>query len=524
MSPVLCFLLAAIPSADTVLVCPQPFQSAMQPWIEYRQGQGHIIEIVDTSQSAEQIRTAIRNVAKAGKLQAIVLVGDVAAAKDIPDQASIRLPTHLAKAKINIHWGSESHIATDNWYADLDDDQIPDVAIGRLTADNVDDVKTMVEKVISYERAGVAPWCRRLNFVAGVGGFGALADSILEMSTKTFLTSGIPASYSTTMTYGSWRSPYCPDPKRFHDVTMSRLNEGCLFWIYVGHGQKWYLDRIRVPGSNYHIMDIRDANAMNCQHGSPIAIFLACYTGAFDAQYDCLAEEMLRRPKGPIAVFSGSRVTMPYAMAVMGDGLMTEYFQNKRPTLGETILHAKRRMIDVKEKNSNRQMLDAIAATISPARDHLDEERKEHLLLFNLLGDPLLRLPHPESLDLKSEFNVSAGQSVKISGQSPLAGSMNVELVVRRDRLRQPAPTRTKYDPTPDNLESYQQVYKAANDHRLATLQVPVQPGPFEFELQIPVDARSLCHVRALVQGKQNTMALGACDIFVRRAKPTAAE
>lgn len=41
------------------------------------------------------------------------------------------VPTHLAKAQVNIVFGSEP-IATDNWYADFDDDGVPEAAVGRL--------------------------------------------------------------------------------------------------------------------------------------------------------------------------------------------------------------------------------------------------------------------------------------------------------------------------------------------------------------------------------------------------------
>ncbi len=165
-------------------------------------------------------------------------------------------------------------------------------------------------------------WRQRVNFVAGIGGFGRLLDPIVEMATKKFLTDGIPPEYHTSMTYGNWRSPFCPNPYQFHQEAVNRFNEGCLFWVYIGHGYPYQLDRVRVPGQTHHIFNVTDTPKLENQNGLPIAIFLACYTGAYDQPYDCLAEEMLRAPGGPVAVLAGSRVTMPYAMAVMGSELM----------------------------------------------------------------------------------------------------------------------------------------------------------------------------------------------------------
>ncbi|MFT5524671.1 MAG: hypothetical protein ACI9HK_002633 [Pirellulaceae bacterium] len=523
MSELLLLLLSSLAAepADTVVVCAPSFQPAMSLWLEHRRSQGHRIQIVPNNQSAEEIRKVIRGVAAAGKLKAILLVGDVPSAQ--PNEAATQtatIPTHYAQAKINIHWGSEPQIASDNWYADLDDDQVPEVAIGRLTADTPEDVKAMTSKIIDYEKNGQGDWCRRVNFIAGVGGFGALADSVLEMSTKSFLTSGIPSPYATTMTYGSWRSPYCPDPRQFHQASIDRFNEGCLFWVYIGHGQKWYLDRVQVPGGSYHIMDVRDVKLLQCKQGSPIAVFLACYTGAYDAPQDCLAERMLRQPGGPVAVLSGSRVTMPYAMAVMGEGLLTEYFKNRQLTLGDAILATKRKMMTPDENNENRRMMDAIAATISPVRDKLDLERKEHLSLFNLLGDPLLRLPHPAEVKLETEFNTVAGDNIQIKGESPLDGLMTIELVVRRDRTRQRAPARPKYVSAAETLAGYMDTYEKANDPRWTAIQLQVKKGPFQCQLTIPDGARSLCHVRAIVQTTDRQLGLGACDVFVKRRKP----
>ena len=55
----------------------------------------------------------------------MLIVGDAAAdAKAGGPQLCI--PTHLAEAKVNVVFGSEPQIATDNWYVDFDDDGVPD--------------------------------------------------------------------------------------------------------------------------------------------------------------------------------------------------------------------------------------------------------------------------------------------------------------------------------------------------------------------------------------------------------------
>lgn len=297
------------PAPDVVVVSPAEFDAALAPWVEHRTAQGRRIALVESTGSAEDVRARIRNVWKVTRADEavptrfIVLVGDAdpRAAAD-PAVARRCVPTHHAVAKVNIKWGSEPVLASDSWYADLDDDGKPDAAIGRLTCNTGEELSRIVKKIIAYEKsADMGLWRRRVNLVAGVGGFGAFADSMIESAAKSVITSGVPAAYDTTMTYGSWQSPYCPPPAQFRDVTLSRLNEGSLFWVYIGHGQRRWLDTIQTPISRHPVLSYQDVPRMKSAGGSPIALFLACYTGAFDGAEDCIAEDMLRTEGAPVA-------------------------------------------------------------------------------------------------------------------------------------------------------------------------------------------------------------------------------
>src|SRR6185369_9903638 len=237
-----CFLIPSVnpPNlpADAVIVAPREFLPALNPLIEYRQKQGRRFAYVPTSVRTDEIRTAIRNIARGGELKYVLIVGDAEpTARMNPTVAARCVPTQLIPATINVKFGSEPQIASDNWYADLDDDNLPDVAIGRIPADSPAELSRIVGKILAYERNNdFGPWRQRVNFIAGVGGFSPLLDTFLEKATSKLLTSGIPAAYDTRMTYGSWRSPFCPDPRLFHATAVERHNEGCLFWIYIGHG------------------------------------------------------------------------------------------------------------------------------------------------------------------------------------------------------------------------------------------------------------------------------------------------
>jgi hypothetical protein len=231
---------------------------------------------------------------------------------------------------------------------------------------------------------------------------------------------------------------------------------------------------------------------------------LACYTAAFDQPQDCLAEQLLKADGGPVAVYGGSRVTMPYAMGVMGTAMMHEYFQEHRPTLGETILAAKRKtMARIDDPDNpvglNRMLLDGVAAMMSPNKQELEAERREHLHIFHLLGDPMLTLVHPQQAELTASNEAQAGQRVRVTGKSPVAGKGVLELVCRRDCQKSDLPIRDRYDPTDKALAGYQPVYEQTLDRCWARWAVELPAGEFATEIVVPANTRGPCHLRLAV-------------------------
>ena len=514
----------AIPP-DTVVVCPRDFLTALEPWIDHRRSQGHHLAIVSNFTSPSDIRSAIGAAAGGGRLTHVVLVGDARPHDERGSSARRHyVPTFRTPARVNIQWGSEPDIATDHWYAELDGDGIADLAIGRLPADTAVELSIIVNKILAYEKSrDLGSWNRQINLVAGLGGFDWLTDVTLGWTCKKLITDGIPPTYKTTMTYASWRSPYCPGLPDFHTHTLQRLNEGCLLWVYMGHGQRTALDRIQTPDGDYKILDANDTSQLCCAAEAPIAVFLSCYTAAYDHTEDCLAEKMLKARGGPVAAVGATRVAMPYGMAVLATSLLEEFFHHQRPTLGEVLLHAKQQLANDKTKNRSRQFVDSVAATLSPHPRTLAAERIEHMYLFHLIGDPLLRLRYPRTIQVSASRNIEAGNVLTVTGKSPVNGIATVELVCRRDRLTFTPTVRTRLDTSDAARVTMNDTYQRANNHRWSSRSVATQEGNFRVALAVPAEAKGACHVRVYVEGKHEC-AVGATDVYIRRAsdEPTA--
>ncbi len=508
-------LLPAVPTApaDTLVVCPPAFQAALQPWLELRRAQGHTIELLPPPATSGDLERQIRARATAF-LRHVVLVGDVntAAAPATP-----AVPTCWRPARVIKDFGSEAEIASDLPLADFDGDGSPEVAIGRLSVSGVGELERLVNKIVRYEQtADFGAWRRRIDIVAGTGGFGALTDTVLEVTTRKLVVDGIPQAYHTNFTYGSWTSPYCPDPRQLRQTAQRGLGEGCLFWAYLGHGHRKHVDRPRLLGRPWPLLESGDAARLRPPAGTPIALLLSCYAGAYDSDEPCLAEELLRAEGGPVAVLCGSRVTMPYGMTTLAQELLDHAFSGQRQTLGELIMHAKQDLIGRSKQSATRQTVDLLASALNPA--DLPAERKEHALLFNLLGDPLLTLHAPAPVEVNVAATAERGGQIEVVAKSPVAGHCWAELVAPRDRA--PALTQATLKPnSASDLAARQDLYERANNPRLATAEAEVVDGQIRCRLDVPEGAPADCHVRLFVQGV-GAHAVGAAKVRIGSREP----
>jgi hypothetical protein len=497
-------------------------EAALAPWRKYRQSQGYKIEIVRPAADFEHTRYAIQDAVQRTQAKFIVLVGDAHATSAeraaFPKHSTIPASNHVAK--VNILFGGEGPIATDNAYADLNGDAIPELAIGRIPVDTPKELEEYTRRVIAYETDPAKNlWRRKIHLIAGVGNFGPVIDSVLESATKKFLMDGIPNGYETTITQASWRSPYCPDPRRFNDVTMERMTDGGLFWVYLGHGHETGLDRLWLSRKqHFPIMEAADAKKLTISNGPPIAILLACHTGAYDLPQDCFAEQLLRAPGGPIAVISGSRVTMPYGNSIFGDGLLEGYFQRRLLTLGEVFHHAKSQLANGNPTSKNRKLFDQLAQLVSPKPELLDEERIEHLQLYQLLGDPLLALPRPNEISIVAPGSCFAGDELEVEFHSAIAGRAIVEVVCPRDQNKYGVSNRFDLPALEANWSDLQETYAKANDVCWISHTTDAKAGKFNAKLKLPDDCEGLCYIRIhAADGKE--FGLGAKELRVKRAK-----
>jgi hypothetical protein len=393
-------LAASAPAPDTLVVCPRDLRAGLAEWQSYRAAQGHRILIVDPADRTAELQAKIRDAARTGGLKHVLLIGDVPGASDRASRGAPVVPTNYVPASINTRWGSPPTIASDAPYGDIDGDGRPELAVGRIPADSAEELAAVVRKIIHYERNAANESCgRRINVVAGIGGYGAATDALIEATAHQVIRQLVPRSYEIQPTMANPASPHCPKPGDFAASVRRQISAGSLAWIYLGHGLPTELDRVPAPGGTEAILSVHDVPLLRRGEQAPLAVLVACYTGALDARADCLGEELLLAEEGPIAVIAATRVTMPYGNTVLGYELLRACFQDKPAELGEMLRLAQRRSLTEPEKNSLRASIDRIAEGLSPPPVDLAAERREHAAMYQLLGDPLLRLRRPVEKD-----------------------------------------------------------------------------------------------------------------------------
>jgi hypothetical protein len=311
-------------------------------------------------------------------------------------------------------------------------------------------------------------------------GFNPLVDQLIERQFTQVVATEIPAAYDVEVAFAKPSSKYCWYPPGFHANAVRMLNEGALFYVYVGHGFRSGLDEVGYNDRRYPILEKRQVKEAEVREGLPLMVAVACSTGEFDAAAeDCIGEELVKRPGGPVAFIGGSRVTQPYANALFSRALVDQVFRREAATVGEALWGAKE-ALGQEDRSPLRLQADALAATIQgPAS--LEPMRQDVVLQYNLLGDPATPIRRPGGgLALQVRGLPGPGRTFVVTGEAP-DGPVHLSFEVPRDRFAHGV----ELGEGPPE-QAIAQRYAAANRKWIVRTQAVAAGGRFEAELELP--------------------------------------
>jgi hypothetical protein len=509
-------------SGSLLIVHAADLAEAAEDWAAYRTSTGWRVEMhaVDPPQDAGALRRRLEETLgrfaeryrPSGRV-AVLLLGD-ADAKGIPtwrlrqDDPTLRAP-------------GEAHYATDHPYQVLDGHgDRPQIMLGRVPAATLEQARAVLAKVKLYEQdETLGPWRRRIAYAAGEGRFG-MADRLLENLFRTMVTELVPDAYDVSMTYAKPSSIYCPPPSRLRETVLSQLGDGALLFNYVGHGTAIELDSLHWGATTVPILSLADIDRLPDEHPRlAIALLTCCSAGWYDLPQGrkSLGEAMLLHPSGPVAVIAGSRPTHPYANVLLQKEITKLMLIDKVETVGELDMAAMQAML---EADLYDQQLDELAAPIALAMrwpTTLDGLRRMHVRLYNLLGDPALRIARPRQRI--TDFGL-AGE--RLTGRVEGMQRGRVVVTVETERT---SPARGgdlvvvngHDDPHLERKAAHN--YAIANDVVLSRIEGEVEDGRFE----IPVDGDlppGAALIKAYASGRDDTDqpldAIGAVRLSAR--------
>jgi hypothetical protein len=381
-------------------------------------------------------------------------------------------------------------ITSDNAYADLDGDSIPEIAIGRIAVRTEQEAEIVLDKIYAHESVyEPGPWNKRINLFASEGGFGQVIDQVIE-NVALQIIDPLDNAYDITMTYGSQTSEFVFPPERLSDKVYERMNEGSFFMGYIGHGYEEGFAPMTWNGISYPIFDTDQLDELAIEHRVPILAFIACSNATFDGEQDSISERILKQPGASGAIFASTEISHPYANTVLVRQVALTLLESDPypQTLGELFLRAKQTTIT--NIDAMRQTIDSWAGALLGGDDPA-VLLEEALNMYVLLGDPAMRLVYPPYRAVvqtdKQQYRPGDTISISIDTGGLESGQAIVTLESpRRVNLKPILPVPSDDDSTRDQV--IEQNYENANDKVVDLLQLSFSDASLSAEIVINSD------------------------------------
>ncbi len=310
----------------------------------------------------------------------VVLIGDMGwdfrrIVKDSRSNFIAAMPYHALEYGLA---ASDNNLATI-----IGDDLVPDMCIGRLSCESVEEGNVLVNKVIDYPADNGKEW--KQNVILIGSGMDALDEAHLRFNDECLLMDnqylkprGI---YSTKI----FRFPNKPEHVPFYggpNDIKNALSNGAVMANYYGHGGGYQWD---FSFNNDDIYQLNNGGRL------PFITSVTCYTAHFDDQ-EVFGEQFNSvEGKGSVSFWGSSALTYWGQGKMMTNEFFRNVFSNRNYVTGKAIFNTK-------------------AIFSSP-----DPYTASQVALATLLGDPALTLALPTSPD----FLVKSSD-IAIIPESPL--------------------------------------------------------------------------------------------------------
>jgi hypothetical protein len=264
------------------------------------------------------------------------------------------------------------------------DDVVPDLAIGRLSCETLDEANILLNKIMNYPSDYSKYWKQNAILIAsGQNEYDNLTRGFNDKTINLESSSTKPNGYRTTkiFKYVGTNPNYVPYAGDAPEIRAA-INKGAAMVNFYGHGGGYQWDFMF---QNSDILELDNGGRL------PVVTSVTCYTAHFDNQ-DVFGEQFDKiANKGSIGFWGSSGLTYLEAGVYLNERLYDEIFNQRDFIIGKAIMNAK-------------------SVTFGGYSDIMTA-----LLVY--LGDPTLKIALPE----KPDFTVTSAD-ISITPTNPVLG------------------------------------------------------------------------------------------------------
>lgn len=273
-----------------LVVAHRMFEQVLQPFVRWKQQRGFMVDVAYTDRigsTADDIKRYVQDVYNSATPQNpaptfLVIVGDV---DQIPASAI----------------GSETERCTDLYYACIDDDYLPDMLYGRMSAQTPEHLQNIIDKIRYYEGYEFvdASYLNRATLIAGADDFWnpIVGQPTLRYATRYYFNP--QRGYTSVYEYGVDGDPNNPDAQANYAGCYGAEQLRVGYFNYTAHGSETsWLDPALSTAS---VLKADNAQMF------PFVVANCCFSGDFGYLHDeCLGETWIRAPKRGAVTYIGS--------------------------------------------------------------------------------------------------------------------------------------------------------------------------------------------------------------------------
>ena len=306
--------------ADLLIIAHSTFSGHLGDLVAAREAQGLDVKVVEVEDlyaaytgevfDPAAISAYIADAAHVFGDPAVLLVGaDSYDYRDYLGTGSISfVPTLYGDVGVgDIPWSP-----IDPAFVDLDDDQVPDLALGRLPVRNLDELAAAIHKAINYTPDTTA-------IFTAEEGFGGVADEIAA---------SLPANYGVTTAYLDDL-----DATTARSALLGGMNDGAGLTVYFGHSStdQW---------GSQGLLTTADAAAMTNVDDPTVVVQFGCWNTYFsEPTLQSLGTALSTSAGGAAAVLGATTLTNAVHDAMYGPMIMKSFTSDA--TIGSAMTAAK---------------------------------------------------------------------------------------------------------------------------------------------------------------------------------------